>query len=314
MSHVRDLVSVYYTDYLGYQILNVTWRDLPVVIWKNLDGVFAGIAELLIFDLAKTPLGMHLSRLLAVVVIAGTVRLARLRGMTVYHWFAVMYTGILLVWHFPPNNRFLLPLFSLLLAGLYTEAANLAGVIRSAWAGGLPNRVVAVAIMTGMAIIAVFGVASNVRATFRGIPGIINQHREVLASNRAAFAWIGQHTHAGNFYAYDDPVFYLYTGRHAASLPVAPQPFYREDREAILRPFRAMREFASEQNIAYLLFTAADFHRDLPDAERSEVRRILAGDGSLRPVYRSALSSVFAITCERAIPDTKRVEFRTQAR
>ena len=314
MLHARDLVSLYYTDYLGYQVLNVTWRDLPVVMWKNLDGVLAGIAELLIFDLGKTPLGMHLARFLAIVVIAGTVRLARLRGMTVYHWFAVMYTGILLVWHFPPNNRFLLPLFSLLLAGLYTEAANLAGVIRSAWVGGLPNRVVAVAIVTGIASVAVFGVVSNARATFRGIPGIINQHREVLASNRAAFAWIGQHTHAGNFYAYDDPVFYLYTGRHAASLPVAPQPFYREDREAILRPFRAMSEFAREQNIAYFLFTAADFHRDLPDAERSEVRRILASDPSLETVYRSALSSVAVAADERAIPDTERVEFRTPTR
>jgi hypothetical protein len=55
-----------------------------VVIWKNLDGVFAGIAELLIFDLAKTPFGMHLSRFLAIVVIAGTVRFPRLRGMTAY--------------------------------------------------------------------------------------------------------------------------------------------------------------------------------------------------------------------------------------
>jgi len=59
MSHARDLVSLYYTDYIGYQVLNVTWRDLPVVMWKNLDGVFAGIAELLIFDLANTPFGMQ---------------------------------------------------------------------------------------------------------------------------------------------------------------------------------------------------------------------------------------------------------------
>lgn len=103
MSH-GDLVSLYYTDYFRYQILNVTWHDLAVVMWKNLDGVFAGIAELLIFDLAKTPFGMHLARFLAIVVIAGTVRFARTRGMTAYYWFALMYTAILLVWHFPPNK------------------------------------------------------------------------------------------------------------------------------------------------------------------------------------------------------------------
>src|SRR5579872_3775520 len=40
MSHARDIVSLYYTDYLGYQIYNVGWRDLPLVVWKNLDALF----------------------------------------------------------------------------------------------------------------------------------------------------------------------------------------------------------------------------------------------------------------------------------
>lgn len=311
MSHARDLVSLYYTDYLGYQVLNVTWRDLPVVMWKNLDGVFAGIAELLIFDLAKTPFGMHLARLLAIVVIAGTVRFTRLRGMTPYHWFALMYTAILLVWHFPPNNRFLLPLFPLLLAGLATELANLAAVMRSAWPRGASNHIIVSAIAAALAGMVCFGAVSNARAVHSDIPAIINQHRAVLASNRAAFAWIAQHASAGNFYAYDDPAFYLYTGRHAVSLPVAPQPFYREDREAVLRPFRAMPAFAREQHINYFLFTAADFHRDLPDAERSEVRRILASNQDLTPLYRSPLSSILELAPHCAIPDTKRVEIRT---
>ncbi len=311
MSHARDLVSLYYTDYVGYQVLNVTWGDLPIVLWKNLDGVFAGIAELLIFDLANTPFGMHLARFLAIVVIAGAVRFTRLHGMTAYHWFALMYTAILLVWHFPPNNRFLLPLFPLLLAGLATELSNLAGVVRRAWPRGTSNRILSSAIAAGLAGIVCLGAVSNFRAVFRDIPGIISQHRTVLASNCAAFAWIAQHAPAGNFYAYDDPAFYLYTGRHAVSLPVAPRPFYREDREAVLRPFRAMPVFAREQHIGYFLFTAADFHRDLPDAERAEVRRILANDPDLTPLYRSPLSSVLELDPHRAIPDTKRVEIRT---
>ena len=311
MSHARDLVSLYYTDYLGYQVLNVTWRDLPVVMWKNLDGVFAGIAELLIFDLATTPFGMHLARFLAIVVIAGTVRFACRRGMTAYHWFALMYTAILLVWHFPPNNRFLLPLFPLLLAGLAIELSNLAGVVRSAWPRGASTRILSSAIAAGVAAIVCCGAVANSRAIFRDIPGIVNQHRAVLASNRAAFTWIAQHAPSGNFYAYDDPAFYLYTGRHAVSLPVAPQPFYREDREAVLRPFRAMPIFARVQHIDYFLFTAADFHRDLPEAERAEVRRILANDPHLTLLYQSPLSSVLELATHRAIPDTKRVEIRT---
>jgi hypothetical protein len=98
--------------------------------------------------------------------------------------------------------------------------------------------------IAGAATLAGCGIVTNAGAIFREFPGIIEQHREVLASNRAAFAWIAQHETGGAFYAYDDPVFFLYTGHHAASLPVAPMPFYREDREAILAPFRNMPAFA----------------------------------------------------------------------
>ncbi len=310
MSRARDLVTLYYTNYLGYQVYNVGWRDLPVVMWKNLDGVFCGIAELLIFDIAKSPWGTYLSRFLGVVVIAGAVRLARRSGITPYHWFAVAYTAILLVWHFPPNNRFLLPLFPLLLAGAAVELANLARVIRNEWPHGRANQVVVAAIAAGCLGVLSIAAVWNTRALVEDIPLAVAQHRTVLASNRLAFAWIAQHVPAGNFYAYDDPVFYLYTGHHAASLPVAPLPFYREDRESILRPFRTMPDFAREQHLDYFLFTAADFHRDLATPERTEVRRILSREPALELIYRSPFSSIFAI--HRVILDTQRVKIRTR--
>jgi hypothetical protein len=72
-----------------------------------------------------------------------------------------------------------------------------------------------------------------------------------------------------------------------------------------------MPVFAREQHIDYFLFTAADFHRDLPDAERAEVRQILASDPNLTPLYRSPLSSILELAPQRAIPDTNRVQFRT---
>ena len=311
MSQSRDLVTLYYTNYLGYQVYNVGWRDLPLVMWKNLDGVFCGIAELLIFDLSKTPAGTYPARFLGVVVIAGAVRLARRSGMSPYHWFAVAYTAILLVWHFPPNNRFLLPLFPLLLAGLATELANLAGVVRKEWPRGPAQKVIVAGLCAGAAGVVYVAIVWNVRALTDELPLVMSQHRAVLDSDRRAFTWIAQNALIGNFYAYDDPAFYLYTGRHAASLPVAPLPFYREDRESILRPFRAMPKFAREQHLDYLLFTAADFHRDLGDAERAEVRRILAREKAFEPIYRSALSSVFMVSPHRAIPDTERVEMIT---
>jgi hypothetical protein len=149
--------------------------------------------------------------------------------------------------------------------------------------------------IAGAATLAVFGIVTNTGAIFREFPGIIGQHREVLASNRAAFAWIAQHAAGGAFYAYNDPVFFLYTGHHAASLPVTPMPFYREDREAILRPFRNMPTFARAQHLDYLFFTAADFHRDLPEAERAEVRRILSQQPEMVREYAWGLSAIYRL-------------------
>ena len=311
MSHAHDIVSLYYTDYLGYQIYNVGWRDLPLVMWKNLDGIFSSVAGLLIFHLENTPAGMHLSRLLAVGAIVGTVRFARQRGMTAYHWFAAGYTPILLVWHFQPNERFLLPVYPLLLAGFATELDHLSAVIRKAWPRSGANRAVGVAMAGSLAALASIGTAWNLDTVLRQFPGIIAQHRTVLASNREAFSWIGRHAPGAAFWAYDDPVFFLYTGRHAAHLPVTPLPFYHEDREAILRPFRSLPAFAREQHLDYLLLTAADFHRDLPQSEREEVRRILARDGALKLAYQSPLTSIFQVA--RARLPTKRVEISTAA-
>jgi hypothetical protein len=295
MTGARDIVSLYYTNYLGYQIYNIGLRDLPLVMWKNLDGVFSGITGLLIFDLGKSVIGMHLSRFLAIGAIAGVVRMARTRGLSPFHGFAAAYTAVLLVWHFPPNERFMLPLFPLLLAGLGSELAHLGGVIRSVWRQSAANRVVAAGMIAGAATLAGCGIVTNAGAIFREFPGIIEQHREVLASNRAAFAWIAQHETRGAFYAYDDPVFFLYTGHHVASLPVAPMPFYREDREAILAPFRNMPAFARAQRLDYLFFTAADFHRDLPESERAEVRRILSQESEIVREYAWGLSAIYRL-------------------
>jgi hypothetical protein len=294
LSPARDIVTLYYTNYLGYRTSVMDWHDLPLLIWKNLDAMCSAIAGLLIFDLGNTPWGMHLSRLLAIACVAGTVRLARRRGITPYHWFAAAYLAVLLIWHFPPTERLLLPVFPLLLAGLAAELANLTSVIRKSWARKMSDRAVAAGMAVALGALACLAVARNADAIFRQLPGIVGQHRTVLASNRAAFAWIALHLPEGAFYAYDDPVFFLYTGRHAASMPDASMPFYRQDRSATLQPFRHMPAFAREQHLDYLLFTAADFYR-APEQVRAEAQRILAREPAFESVYRSPLSSVYRL-------------------
>lgn len=304
-AHLRgatDIVSLYYTDYLGYRRLCMGWRDLPVVMWKNLDGLLHGTTGFVMCGLRDSPPGMFLSRLLAIGAIVGVVRLARRHGMTPYHWFAAGYTAILLVWHFPPDERFLLPVFPLLLAGFATEGAHIAAAMKKAWSRGKANRVLACGLVAGLAAVAGLGIALDADALFYEFPGIIEQHRTVLASKRTAFQWITQNAPPGAFYAYDDVVFSLYTGRHAASLPVLPMPFYHEDRAGILQPYRAMPAFAREQHLDYLLFTATDFHRELPGPERAEARKILTQEPAFERLYQSALCEVYRSKPRLSLP------------
>jgi len=302
LRHATDIVSLYYMDYMGYRSLCMGWRDLPVVIWKNLDGVFHGTTGFLMCGLRDTPPGMYLSRLLAVGAIAGVVRLARRRGISPYHWFAAGYMAILLVWHFPPDERFLLPILPLLLAGFATEGEHLVGVMKKAWGRSRADRVVACALVTGLAAVACLGMVLDGDALFFQFPGIIAQHRAVLTSKRSAFQWIAQNTSGGAFYAYDDVVVFLYTGRHAVSLPVLPMAFYHEDREGILQPIREMPEFAREQHLDYLLLTATDFHRELPGPERAEARKILTREAAFERAYQSELCTVYRVSPPASLP------------
>ncbi len=291
-----DLVSLYYTDYLGFQFYNVGLRDLPILVWRNLDGVLAGISGLLIFDISKTAWGLHLARWIAIGAVLGTIRVARRSGITQFHAFAAVYTGVLLLWHYPPNERFMLPVFPLLLNGLISEIRLLAGLIGKAMAGvRRSEKIVAGAAGLVLAGLAILGVVFNFQALSSTFPGILKQHRAVLASNRVAFDWIAQHTPQGTFFAYDDPVFYLYTGRPATSFPVAPMPFYYQDRDRILQPFRSMSSFARQQRLDYLFLTAADFHRELGENEKLAAKEILVHDPAFRPVYQGQLTAIYEL-------------------
>ncbi len=126
-----DLVTLYYTNYVGFQIYNVPLQDLPLVMWHNLDGFLIGAGKLLTFDI---PVGSkHLERVIAAAAIAGCVRLARKTGRLHYPLAALGMSVLLLVWHYTPDQRFVFPMYPLLLAGLWTELANVAAALKTSW-------------------------------------------------------------------------------------------------------------------------------------------------------------------------------------
>ena len=70
---------------------------------------------------------------LGVAMILGCVRMVRQGYGGVYALFAGSYVAMLLIWPFQPNQRYILPLAPLLLAGFCFEMAHLARLFRSAF-------------------------------------------------------------------------------------------------------------------------------------------------------------------------------------
>jgi len=79
-------------------------------------------------------------------------------------------------------------------------------------------------------------------------------------------------------------------------------PYYHQDREAILQPFREMPAFTYQQHLDYLLFTATDFHREIPGRERAEARGILTQQSAFQRLYQSTLCEVYQSKFPGSLP------------
>src|SRR5439155_22893994 len=122
-----------YTDYFGYRAFNIGLDNLAVILWKNADQILYGMGSLVLPKVLDSLPVKILTQVIAVAMIAGVVRLVR-RGVAVdYALFALVSLGIMLVWHFPPNERLVLPLYPLLIAGLVAELEHLSEMLKTAF-------------------------------------------------------------------------------------------------------------------------------------------------------------------------------------
>jgi hypothetical protein len=294
LTHAWDLVTLYYTNYTGYQLYNVPLHDLPLVIWYNLDGFLQGAGKLLIFDL---PYGSkHLERVIAIAAIAGCVRLTMRTRALQYPLAALGMTAILLVWHFPPDQRFVFPLYPLLLAGLATEVRNLCGALQFAWSKpAFADRFVVAGFGTLLAGVAAFALFCTVFGLVHVIPDLFATYRADFQAREQAYEWIARNVpRDANVYAYQDPVMFLYTGRKACRLPIPPKFLYHADDSGIDKLMGSMADFARGYQLDYLLLTPDDYYRDL-NAKGTHGLTEAMQSGAFRELYGSSRASVYRL-------------------
>lgn len=293
LSRSWDLVTLYYTNYIGFQIYNVPLRDLPLVVWHNLDGFVLAVGKVLTFDVQHE--SKSLERVVAAAAIVGAARLARRVQKLQYPLAAVGLSGILLIWHYVPDQRFVFPLYPLLLAGLWTELANVLQALRAAWrkrAAG--ERVIALAGAGALAAFAIFVGFTTVSGLFRFLPDIFSSYREALEQRKPAYSWIARHAPAGaNVFAYDDPLVYLYAGRKACGLPIPPKLYYHNDDAGIDRLLHSIPDFSREYRLSYILLTPADFYRDLHEHGARHLAEAVQKSNAFEPEFEAPPVAIY---------------------
>lgn len=290
----RDLITLYYTNYLGFQFYNVGMADLPNVIWHNLDALLLAMGKLLLFDVGTFE-SKYLERIIATAAIVGAVRMARRARQLQYPVAALAMTLMLLIWHYQPDQRFVFPLYPLLLAGIWTELRNVGSALGEAWKKGLADRAIAAIGAAALTGLAVFFVFTNVHGLSRQIPDLMRAYQSDLNERRPAYEWLTRTAPApATVFAYDDPMMFLYTGRKSSGLPLTPKLVYYEQ-AGMDQLVRRIPEFARQNRFDYLLVTSDDFYRDLHRRGVEQLAAGIRGDAGLELTFYSPGTSIYRV-------------------
>jgi len=299
-----DSTWTFYTNYFAYQILNVPWRDYPLVVWVNLRTLWSSAGALIVAPVLGGPLGRVPACAGAAVALAGIVMLARRKGVTHYHAFALGLLPMLAAWHYPPVPRFALPLLPLLLCGLSHAALEAWRVVSGREPGA--RRAVALPVLAVLGALTPLALTAIYIGPLAGLYGLANSARQQRAGLLAAYQWIESHTPPdAAFAASDDGVLYLYTGRAAMALHIPPKLLYHEDRSGIAREYRAIDTFAARNHLGYLLQTPSDFEQDFtPAMGREQVDGLLADPQRFRLLHRSQQAAIYEVKAANRLAAT----------
>jgi len=224
-----------------------------------------------------------------VAAIAGSFRLAKQSRQFQYPFAAVGISGLLLAWHYTPDQRFVFPLYPLLLAGLWTELTNVCRALRASWNKPIfADRAVAAAGAGLLAMLAMFVAFNTIFGLSRFLPDLFSAYRADLEGRLPAYQWVANHVPPNaNLYAYDDPLLYLYTNRRSVSLPIPPKLYYHDDQAGIDKLLDSIPDFAREQQLDYVVLTADEFYRDLHERGALRLQKAVDSTAGFQPMYRA---------------------------
>jgi 4-amino-4-deoxy-L-arabinose transferase-like glycosyltransferase len=296
-AHSTDSALMHYTDYLGYELYTLRHVSAYKLLWKNLDGLIWGLGSLFQPKFSSSQVLKILASALGVAMISGIVRMVRRGRGVLYALFAAGSVLLFLVFYFPPDERYALPLFPLALAGLLTEVEHLARMVRA----GLRHRdrsqrIVAGALAALAAVVLVGSVALEILVSFVGLPGASRAQRLANADRMAAYRWVAANlpANADLLTGRDDPILFLYTGRHAIN-HVPPTMFWYQDEHSRMVDWVGNPvPFARAHGLKYFELAGVD-ERGLSDEDRVAAERAIVENPDFTALYRNGSVTVYAL-------------------
>jgi hypothetical protein len=260
----HDLITLYYTNYLGYQMLNVGLDNIGVVLWKNFSSILESFGSYVFPQMIAGLPAKLILQPLALAMIAGCVKLGRDRRASLYPLFGIFSALLLLIWHFPSNQRFVLPLAPLLLAGFYREAVHFAGLVRAAFRHrDRSQRVVAYGFAGFLIAVLATGAGLQVYMWASVIPAQARDDRENARQFDSVYAWIAQNTDPGARIVWEnDTRLYLATGRHAAAFLIPTRQWYRSENDEDVAAYRRIDQYAGELGLDMVVLPKVGPHRN----------------------------------------------------
>ncbi len=99
--------------------------------------------------------------------------------------------------------------------------------------------------------------------------------------------------------AYNDPVLYLYTGRHSISRPLPPYIWYSSDHARAVELYRDVAPYALQHGVGYVYFTTKDMRRDMDADDVVDIETAIRSNPRLTPVFRYGIGTIYRVDAGR---------------
>ena len=285
-----DIVTLCYTNYIGYELFNVTLDNVHLVLWKNFSALLESFGSFVFPQMIGGLPAKLILQPIGLAMILGCVRMFR-QKKSLYALFGAFSACILLAWHFAPNQRFVLPLAPLLLAGFWSEAVHFWGLVRGALKQpDRSQRVVAYGFTGFLGLVLAVGAGLQIYMWVKVIPEMARDDRDNTRAFNSVYRWVKSNTPAdANILWEDDTALYFAAERHSLILLIPAREWYEHGNEGDLDHYRKIDQYATEHNLGYVILTKMGPHKD------DEILKAARHNARLERVHEEAGGVVYKV-------------------